>query len=207
LREATVLARLPGGREKRITANAAGEYSMTVAPLSVCDFFVTTGERSAYRLGVAIGAEPVKQIDWTLWEVEGAAPWLVDSPRATGTESGFPLGTVATTVISDAQGHFTFPNVKPGAYQVRAQIPTDARGSRAGELFTWRWNCRRRNGRGWRPWIFAWRRSRRNVGKFGRCWTGCRRAASGASNSRRTERLESTPTAVCLDLKGEIFSI
>ncbi len=34
----------------------------------------------------------------------------------------FPAGTVVATVLTDEQGNFKFPNVKPGRYQLRAQV-------------------------------------------------------------------------------------
>jgi PAS domain S-box-containing protein len=164
---ASVTVRRPNGEERRFTANDAGEYAATVNPSERCDFFVTTGELSAYRLGFQPTAEPQQRLDWTLADPEKTAVTLgavrtrsTESPSVSagtvpkpnggpvapgGGQSSltpgtprngevrdavervptntFPAGTVVATVLTDEQGNFKFPNVKPGAYQVRAQIP------------------------------------------------------------------------------------
>jgi hypothetical protein len=45
-----------------------------------------------------------------------------NSPPAAGAPR-FPAGSVVATVLTDEQGNFKFGNVKPGRYQLRAQIP------------------------------------------------------------------------------------
>ncbi|MSU62494.1 MAG: response regulator [Pedosphaera sp.] len=48
----------------------------------------------------------------------------VTRPSESGTApTNFPSGTIVASMLTDEQGNFRFPNVKPGVYQVRAQIP------------------------------------------------------------------------------------
>jgi signal transduction histidine kinase/CheY-like chemotaxis protein len=130
-----------GQPDRRATPNPAGEYAFTMAPAARCDLFVTTGELSAYRLGIQLSGEPQQRLDWVLTEVGAAAAnssrkedltakseirnqkseikTSLLTPAATSPEHG----TVVATMLTDAQGQFEFPNVKPGAYQLRAQIP------------------------------------------------------------------------------------
>ena len=138
-----------GQTDRRVTPNAAGEYAFTMAAAVRCDLFVTTGELSAYRLGFQLTAEPQQRLDWTLADPEktpvvlgssgfgvpasagsaSANSTALKSSNARPAEAGtpnppqFPAGTVVDTVLTDEQGNFKFPIVKPGAYQVRAQIP------------------------------------------------------------------------------------
>ena len=146
---ATVTVHQPGQNDHTFTASEGGEYVCVLGPLEPCDIFVTTGELSAYRLGFQPTAEPQQRLDWTLADPEktpvvlgssgfgvpasagsaSAIPQRLESPNAQPAEAGtpnpsqFPAGTVVATVLTDEQGNFKFPNVKPGAYQVRAQIP------------------------------------------------------------------------------------
>ena len=130
-------------RQVRFVANAAGEYAVTLDTLAPCDLFVSNGELSAYRLGFQPSAEPQQRLDWTLLDPEktpvvlgSAAPGSAGIPAdvlpgkvLAGKDAGapsaplFPAGTVVATVVTDEQGNFKFPNVKPGTYQVRCQIP------------------------------------------------------------------------------------
>ncbi|MBI3414119.1 MAG: response regulator [Verrucomicrobia bacterium] len=143
----------PGQSDRRIPANSAGEYVFTITSTARCDLFVSNRELSAYRLGFQPTAEPQQRLDWTLADPEKTPVVLGSGgaravPARSGTDSiatqdnskppsapvaaatgdrsrsvFFPAGTVVATVLTDEQGNFKFPNVKPGAYQVRAQIP------------------------------------------------------------------------------------
>ncbi|MBF8285967.1 MAG: hypothetical protein HW378_4882, partial [Anaerolineales bacterium] len=149
LARASIEVQRVDGVERRFTANAAGEYAFTLNPAERCDVFVSTGELSAYRLSFQLTAEPQQRLDWTLADPEktpvvlGSAPFVVpasagsasanpprvESSTARPAEAGttnapqFPAGTVVATVLSDEQGNFKFPNLKPGLYQLRVQVP------------------------------------------------------------------------------------
>jgi len=146
LTNATVEIHQSGRPDRRVTPNSAGEYAFTMAAVARCDLFVTTGELSAYRIGFQPADEAQRRLDWVLREARGAAGAravpspstadgngtpenLNDSPAtrvaATGdrSRSGALPGTVIAVVLTDEQGNFEFSNVRPGAYQVRAQIP------------------------------------------------------------------------------------
>ena len=121
---ATVTVHQPGQQDRQATAAETGEYVVVLASSEPCDFFVTTGELSAYSLGFQPTAEPHQRLDWTLLDPE-KTPVVLGSAVESGSARApqFPAGTVVATMLTDDQGNFKFPNVKPGAYQVRAQIP------------------------------------------------------------------------------------
>ena len=62
-----------GQPDRRVTANAAGEYAFTMSPAERCDLFVTTANRSAYRLGFQSTGESQQRLDWVLTEAGAAA--------------------------------------------------------------------------------------------------------------------------------------
>jgi signal transduction histidine kinase/ligand-binding sensor domain-containing protein/DNA-binding response OmpR family regulator/protocatechuate 3,4-dioxygenase beta subunit len=99
---ATIDIHESGKPARSIRANEAGEYACSISAGESGDLFVTNGKLSAYRLQLKSGGEGPQQLDWKLGD---PAP-----------------GTVVTTVLTDEQGNFRFPNVKPGRYQVRAQV-------------------------------------------------------------------------------------
>jgi hypothetical protein len=72
LTNASVEIHQAGQPDRRVTANTAGEYAVTMPPGARCDLFVTTGELSAHRLGFALSGEPLQLLDWVLTDV-GAA--------------------------------------------------------------------------------------------------------------------------------------
>ena len=145
LANASVFVRGANGVERRFTGNDAGEYAITVNLSERCDLFVSNGELSAYRLGFQTTAEPQQRLDWTLADSEKTPITLGRSSRReeapsesqksevrsqkvsqsllTSAATNFPVGTVVATVLTDERGEFAFPNVKPGVYHVRAQIP------------------------------------------------------------------------------------
>ncbi len=136
---ASVSVRGTDGMEHRFTANGGGEYAVTMNPSERCDLFATTGELSAYRLGFQPAAEPMQRLDWTLEDPgkaeSGKWPVLRSSSATEGGKAeieqnlhslpntNFPAGIVVETVVTDDQGNFKFSSVRPGRYQVRAQIP------------------------------------------------------------------------------------
>jgi len=131
---ATVEARPPNGETRRITANDAGEYSLTMPAGEPADFFVTTGKLSAYRMGFRPSAERVQTLDWVLAETAANAP--LRPPHSTLAEAAansalrtphsalvaFPSGTVVERLVTGENGEFDFRNLKPGDYQLRAQV-------------------------------------------------------------------------------------
>ena len=137
LANATVDVHLSGQSDRRIRANAAGEYSFTLGSTQHCDLFVSDGELSAHKLNFHPGLQPQQRLDWTLADLGKADVVLgsssgresaqyssqADQSLLTSAATNFPAGTVVATVVTDDQGNFKFPNVKPGAYQVRCQIP------------------------------------------------------------------------------------
>ena len=124
---ASVEVRQPNGGTRRVAADEAGEYAFTAEPAEPLDLFVTTGKLSAYRLGFRPGAERMQKLDWKLAETQSASAGGRDlpiaSPRAGEiSPDQFPPGTVVARVLTDETGHFDFPGLKPGAYQLRAQV-------------------------------------------------------------------------------------
>ncbi len=166
LANASVEVHEAGQPDRRIPANAVGEYAVTMSPAARCDLFVTTGKVSAYRLGFRPGGEGAQRLDWTLAETQGGDSLLGSSrreealsesqrsevrgqrsevrgrrsevrgrrsevggqrtedrgQRSTSVATGFPSGTVITNMLTDETGAFAFPNLKPGAYQLRAHV-------------------------------------------------------------------------------------
>jgi ligand-binding sensor domain-containing protein len=161
LQEATVEVRQPGREMRRLAANGAGEYGFTTAPAEPLDLFVTTGKLSAYRLGFRTTSERVQELDWTLADTQTASGARAAPARSAGegkatSENGngataieaavtgdrsrsvasqFPPGTVVARVLTDENGSFDFPNLKPGAYQLRAQVPGGANWFESGRVF------------------------------------------------------------------------
>ena len=120
LSKATVEVHQAGQPDRRIAANNAGEYAFTIPRGRRCNLFVTTGTLSAYRLGFEPSGEPRQRLDWTLAETqaENSASRTPHSALA-----GLPPGKVLACVLTDESGHFDFPNLKPGDYELRAQVP------------------------------------------------------------------------------------
>ncbi|HVR35382.1 MAG TPA: LamG-like jellyroll fold domain-containing protein, partial [Methylomirabilota bacterium] len=136
LTDAYVEVRPRDGRTIRAPANADGDYALAVAPGENCDWYATDGELSAYRLDFQATAGAQQQLDWVLTDPEktlvvlGGGSQLEPAPDSPPNSSqsllaaaatNFPPGTVVATVRTDEQGHFEFPSVKPGRYQIRAQ--------------------------------------------------------------------------------------
>src|SRR6266516_2547326 len=98
LANANVEIHQPGQLDRRVTANAAGEYAFTVFPSERCDLFVTTGKLSAYRLGFRPPGESQQRLDWTLAENQGAAAVVRDVPiMPRRAEDSPPYITLAAT--------------------------------------------------------------------------------------------------------------
>ncbi len=126
---ASITVRGANGVERSVPG-VAGEYAITLNPSERCDLFVSNGELSAYRLGFQPTDEPQQRLDWILANPEKTPVTLGSSRReealsekSESVVTNFPAGTVVATEVTDEQGNFKFPNVKPGAYQLRAQIP------------------------------------------------------------------------------------
>jgi ligand-binding sensor domain-containing protein/signal transduction histidine kinase len=138
---AIVEVRQPTGETRRLAANDAGEYALTMGPADRLDLFVTTGELSAYRLGFRPNGEKLQKLDWTLADTQSgrlgvpasagsasAVPQITDTTHAGPAKAGtpnlsqLPAGVVVARVLTDPNGNFDFPNLKPGAYQLRAQV-------------------------------------------------------------------------------------
>src|SRR5207244_9362167 len=81
LASASVEIHRTGQSDRRVTANAAGEYAFTIFPSERCDLFVTTGKLSAYRLGFQPTGELQQRLDWTLAETQGATATAGSSRR------------------------------------------------------------------------------------------------------------------------------
>ena len=129
LANATVEIRQAGQPDRVVAAGTDGRYAFTITSTARCDLFVTTGKLSAYRLGFRPGGEGAQKLDWTLADT-GSAGILAGGnfPRQlAGKDAGaptaqFPAGTVITNMLTDETGAFDFPNLKPGAYQLRAHV-------------------------------------------------------------------------------------
>jgi PAS domain S-box-containing protein len=115
----------PSGVSFRFSANDAGEYGLGGVASEVCDILVTGGYRSAWQLGVRLPSEPQQHLDWTLSD-PGKVPVRLPGFGRTGSGAADSENRAAApiaTTITDDQGNFKFANVKPGTYQVRAQVP------------------------------------------------------------------------------------
>ncbi|HVV71139.1 MAG TPA: LamG-like jellyroll fold domain-containing protein, partial [Verrucomicrobiae bacterium] len=144
---ATVEIHQLGQSERRVTPNWSGEYAFTMAAAAQCDLFVTTGELSAYRLGFRPASESQRRLDWVLTdrpsEVGAGKLQSGDTNLASAvggartadlSRSGALSGRVVASVLTDDQGHFEFANVRPGPYQVRAQVPGGRARYQAGRI-------------------------------------------------------------------------
>jgi signal transduction histidine kinase/ligand-binding sensor domain-containing protein/CheY-like chemotaxis protein len=108
----------PGLEVRRFTADATGEYAVTLDSPEHCDLFVTTGTLSAYHLGFQPSGEGPQKLDWTLTETQGSQSAIRNPQSALGQ---LPAGTVVARTLTDESGNFDFANVQPGRYQLRAQ--------------------------------------------------------------------------------------
>jgi signal transduction histidine kinase/ligand-binding sensor domain-containing protein/DNA-binding NarL/FixJ family response regulator len=119
-----------GGREARsVTTDASGHYEIIVP--AKCDLFVTTGKLSAYRFGFEPSREAWQQLVWTLQEARTSKS---ETQNPESKMEQFPSGTVAAKVLTDDNGNFDFPDVQPGAYQLRAQVLEGKAWFKAGEI-------------------------------------------------------------------------
>jgi signal transduction histidine kinase/DNA-binding response OmpR family regulator/ligand-binding sensor domain-containing protein/protocatechuate 3,4-dioxygenase beta subunit len=107
------------GNTRSVAANEAGDYSLTVNQANRFDLFVTMGRLSAYRLGFRPSGQGMQRLDWKLAETQ-VAQAEIRNLKSEVTQ--FPSGTVVERVLTDENGNFSFKNVKPGAYQLRAQV-------------------------------------------------------------------------------------
>ena len=89
LTNASVEIHQAGQPDRRVPANAAGEYAFTMASATCCDLFVNTGELSAYRLGWQASGESSQRLDWVLTGAGASAP-AVGSRRGNETPSSIP---------------------------------------------------------------------------------------------------------------------
>jgi len=78
---ATVEVRREGRVAQRLTADAAGQYALIIETSVRYDFFVTTGELSAYRLGFQPLGNRGERLDWTLTDTQSAAAGGAEKPR------------------------------------------------------------------------------------------------------------------------------
>ena len=114
-------------------------FQPTAEPQQRLDWTLTDPEKTAVVLGLgSTGASPVPPGAPPGGTNATAAASISISTNASAAvpvgegadRSGrgarapqFPAGAVVDTVVTDEQGNFKFPNVKPGVYQVRAHIP------------------------------------------------------------------------------------
>jgi signal transduction histidine kinase/DNA-binding response OmpR family regulator len=120
---AKVQVRSRDGMTRSFTADAEGTYAATLDPDDPVDLFVTTGELSAHRLGFRPAATNPQRLDWTLHS----------QSQISNLKS--QISEVEATVITDDQGNFTFRDLKPGQYQIRAQVPGGGEWLEAGRIF------------------------------------------------------------------------
>jgi PAS domain S-box-containing protein len=136
LTNAVVEVRRADGATSRVRANMDGEYAFPIQLSEPADLFVTDGDRFAVRVGFQFSGENYQRLDWVLAERQqtplnlgrsssGAGALhqtsLVEPP--TSNPTNFPPGKVVAVVRTDTDGLFDFPSLKPGVYQLRAQIP------------------------------------------------------------------------------------
>jgi signal transduction histidine kinase/DNA-binding response OmpR family regulator len=130
LPNATVEVRHPNGESRTLTtSDDQGEYALTVDSRTPSDWFITDGRHSAYRLDDQSAAR-VERLDWTL-----AKPWPARAQAENSNAGRFPMGAVAALTLTDEDGRFDFPNVRPGRYQVRAHVPGGRAWLDAGRVF------------------------------------------------------------------------
>jgi PAS domain S-box-containing protein len=120
---AVLTARDALSKELTATADATGRYILLLTSVASLDFFVTTGELSAHRLGFIPAATSPQRLDWT----------LQNQSQISNLKS--QISTVEATVITDDQGNFSFRDLRPGAYQLRAQVPGGREWLEAGRIF------------------------------------------------------------------------
>ena len=135
---ATVEIHQTGQPDRVVAADADGRYALMIFATARCDVFVSNRVLSAYRLGFQSTSDAQQRLDWILTDPEKTPVTLGGGRRreedTVSTTNGpvrflgsaatnFPAGRIIGTVLTDEQGNFKFSNIKPGAYQVRAQIP------------------------------------------------------------------------------------
>jgi PAS domain S-box-containing protein len=133
---ATLEVRAPEGVTRTFTANADGQYAFTLEPGKAVDLFATTGQLSAYRLAFQVADRSGAELDWTLAEPGQAANQKSEiRNQKSAIPIAFGTASAVATVITDDQGNFTFRDLKPGAYQLRAQVPGGREWLDAGRIF------------------------------------------------------------------------
>jgi len=104
-------------------------FQPTAEPVPQLDWMLVDAEKAPVVLGGSSARRAeLHEAQSTTGAQENLGPRVARPSETRPSEGGtaatnFPAGTVVDTVLTDEQGNFKFPNVKPGAYQVRAQIP------------------------------------------------------------------------------------
>ena len=142
---ASVEVRRPDGQTLRAPANAQGDYAFTLQPSEKCDLFATDGKLSATHFGFQPAGQREQRLDWVLSGTGVTAAATNGSSRGEGTPAqiskseirnpnspqdslisaatGTESGTVVATLLTKDDGSFDFPNLRPGVYQLRCQVP------------------------------------------------------------------------------------
>jgi PAS domain S-box-containing protein len=132
---ARIEVRWATGQTSWFTADTDGDYAFMLDPGEKYDLFATDGQGSKYKLGFQANGSQEQRLDWKLADPKQTP--VTSSPRNSGAEgqsqteprpptsnpTNFPAGNVVAVTRTDTDGSFDFSNVKPGVYQVRAQIP------------------------------------------------------------------------------------
>ncbi|HAV64783.1 MAG TPA: hypothetical protein DCY13_20745, partial [Verrucomicrobiales bacterium] len=112
--------RVDGRPLAKAIADLSGWYQLTVPSIGTCEVFVTDGRYSAYVPDFPAAEAVGHRVDWTLADTLSVDPLLKPVDKS-GKEPGrtFPTGQVVARVVTDENGAFHLPNLKPGRYQVR----------------------------------------------------------------------------------------
>jgi len=117
---ATIELRQPGHQLLSVTADAAGDYALTVDGSATCDLFATTGKLSAYRVGFQPVRAARQQLNWTLVEPEGGLTLPVP-----GTATGQEVGAAATNRVLALPGEGSHAELPPNIFRDLTQATVE----------------------------------------------------------------------------------
>jgi signal transduction histidine kinase/ligand-binding sensor domain-containing protein/CheY-like chemotaxis protein len=121
---ATIELREKGRPLVKAQVDLSGYYRLSVPEIETCDVFVTDGRYSALQLDFPVTEAIGHRVDWRLADTLSVDPLLAGrGSQAGGSALAFASGTVVARALTDENGEFAFPNLKPGEYQLRCPTP------------------------------------------------------------------------------------
>ena len=104
---ASIELRLAGREVQHFTADGSGDYTLMIEGSERCDFFVTTGKLSAYRLGFQPVLSSRQQLDWTLAETQATEGSRRREEAPNSTPNSGPTSSATNRVLQlDGDGSY-----------------------------------------------------------------------------------------------------